>query len=331
MEVARAASAPMRSSMRRSTPGIGEGIQSSRAECTAARAPKSALRFISKVYRHPRESGGPGAQPLTLPPWVPAFAGMTKLGRKALVRGDSFRGGELDRVEVLRLGRDLAELDLFDLFDELHVGWGGATDFLAFGGDQPVDEIDLGATALQHVLTHRWPRQLGAGVRLQRGEDRRFDFVERGPVPFGRAGDRFRLVHADVLELIAERLADAHPLAGEADAETADLLVPVRIVAGQPAGCRDAVGHALVAHALPALAPEIRCRLDAVDRADHVRELLDSLGYAPVQLADAVDLVWRGPLRAGAANPPRAIELGAEQRGDDPDGLVRDDDPGATL
>src|SRR5205807_1535022 len=110
----------MRSSMRRSTPGIGEGVQSSRAECTAARTPKSALRFISKVYRHPRESsesGGPGARPLTLPPWDPAFAGMTKLGRKALMRGDSFRGEDLDRVEVLRLGRDLAELDLFDLFD----------------------------------------------------------------------------------------------------------------------------------------------------------------------------------------------------------------------
>src|SRR5260370_15963442 len=223
MEVARAASAPMRSSMRRSTPGIGEGIQSSRAECTAARAPKSALRFISKVYRHPRESGGPGAQPVTLAAWVGAFAGMTKLGRKALMRGDSFRGGDSDRVEVLGSCRDLAELDLFDLFDELHVGWGGATDFLAFGGDQPVDEIDLGATALQHVLTHRWPRQLAAGVRLQRGQDRRFYFVKRGPVPFGRACDPFRLLHADVLEIIAERLADARPPAREAAAAPAAL------------------------------------------------------------------------------------------------------------
>src|SRR5437870_2385796 len=28
-------------------------------------------------YRHPRESGGPGATVAALPPWIPAFAGMT--------------------------------------------------------------------------------------------------------------------------------------------------------------------------------------------------------------------------------------------------------------
>src|SRR5947209_10421152 len=119
----------MRSSMRRSTPGIGEGVHSRRAACTAARMPKSALRFMTDVFPHPRESGRPGAQPVTLPLlvqargrlWVPGFAGMTKLGRVALMRGDSFLVGGSDRVEVLRLGRDLAELDLFDLFDELDV------------------------------------------------------------------------------------------------------------------------------------------------------------------------------------------------------------------
>jgi hypothetical protein len=63
-------------------------------------------------------------------------------------------GGALDRVEVIRLGGDLAELDLFDLFDELDVGRGGDADFLALGGDHPIDEVDLGAPALQHVLTH---------------------------------------------------------------------------------------------------------------------------------------------------------------------------------
>src|SRR5260370_6241257 len=45
MEVARATSSPMRSSIRRSTPGMGDGVQSSRAAWTAARALKSELRF----------------------------------------------------------------------------------------------------------------------------------------------------------------------------------------------------------------------------------------------------------------------------------------------
>src|ERR1700730_18476679 len=46
MEVARATSSPMRSSIRRSTPGMGDGVQSSRAAWTAARALKSELRFM---------------------------------------------------------------------------------------------------------------------------------------------------------------------------------------------------------------------------------------------------------------------------------------------
>src|SRR5215467_3483059 len=47
IEVARPTSSPMRSSIRRSTPGMGDGVQSSRAAWTAARAPKSELRFMT--------------------------------------------------------------------------------------------------------------------------------------------------------------------------------------------------------------------------------------------------------------------------------------------
>src|SRR5919197_445842 len=72
-----------------------------------------------------------------------------------------------DRVEVLALRRDFAELDLFDDLDELYVGRSGAADFLAFGGDHPVDEVDLGAPAFHHVLPHRRARQLAARIRLQ--------------------------------------------------------------------------------------------------------------------------------------------------------------------
>jgi hypothetical protein len=46
MEVARATSSPILSSMRRSTPGMGEAFQSSVAACTATRFVKSALRFM---------------------------------------------------------------------------------------------------------------------------------------------------------------------------------------------------------------------------------------------------------------------------------------------
>src|SRR3954469_23052543 len=46
MEVARATSSPMRSSIRRSTPAMGDGVQSSLAAWTAARWEKSAFSFM---------------------------------------------------------------------------------------------------------------------------------------------------------------------------------------------------------------------------------------------------------------------------------------------
>src|SRR5215469_9111513 len=202
----------MRSSMRRSTPGIGGCGQSSRAACPAARAPKAELRFMVA------EEGS-------------------------------------DRVEVLGPGRDLAELDLLDDLDELGVGGGGTAHFLALGGDQPVDEIDLGAPAFEHILAHRRAGQFAPGVRLQTGEDLRFDLLERGAVTLAGAGDRFGLMRANVLELVAERLADANPLAGEPDAETPDLLVPVHVVAGQARRGGDTIRHAVDAQLRPALAP----------------------------------------------------------------------------
>src|SRR6185436_11175819 len=52
MLVARATSSPILSSMRRSTPGIGEAFQSSLAACTTARLLKSAFSCMAVVFRH---------------------------------------------------------------------------------------------------------------------------------------------------------------------------------------------------------------------------------------------------------------------------------------
>ena len=98
-------------------------------------------------------------------------------------------------------------------------------------------------------------------------------------------------MRSDVLELIAERLADAHPLAGEPDAEPPDLLVAVHLVPGHSGGGGDAIGHAIDAELRPALAPEIGRRLDAVDRADHIRQFLEPLGDPAMDFADPVHLV----------------------------------------
>src|ERR1700731_4518756 len=94
----------------------------------------------------------------------------------------------------------------------------GNADLAPLLRDPPVDEVDLGAAALVHVLAHRRARQIAAGVRVERSEDRGFDLVECCRVALRGTGHGLRLVRADVLELIAERLADAHSLPGEPDA-----------------------------------------------------------------------------------------------------------------
>src|SRR5262249_28732449 len=72
-----------------------------------------------------------------------------------------------DPVKVLRFGRCLAVLDPLDPFDQLDMARGGDADFLAPLSDDAVDEVDLGAPALVHVLTHGRTRQIAAGVRIE--------------------------------------------------------------------------------------------------------------------------------------------------------------------
>src|SRR6516164_3576884 len=50
----------MRSSIRRSTPGMGDGVHSTRAAWTAARAPKSELRFITGLRLYFLRATGEG-------------------------------------------------------------------------------------------------------------------------------------------------------------------------------------------------------------------------------------------------------------------------------
>ena len=81
----------------------------------------------------------------------------------------------------------------------------------------------------------------------------------------------------------------------------------------------------------PALAPQIAGRLDRVDGGDHRRQLFEPPGDAAVDLADPVDIVMRGALGHGAANPTRRVELGGEQGRDGADRPVPADDRGDAL
>src|SRR5262245_61188524 len=112
MEVARATSSPIRSSIRRSTPGIGEAVHSSAAAWTTARFVKSALRFMGlalQLMGQPSPRFGLGQLPCGLRP-----------ERKTI-------GAEMIAFEILR---QAAGLEVFReqqvLFDALGAGVGQA-------------------------------------------------------------------------------------------------------------------------------------------------------------------------------------------------------------
>src|SRR5256885_13488083 len=123
----------------------------------------------------------------------------------------------LNRVEVLGRGRSLTELDLFDCRDQLLVGRYRPADRAAALDDDAVDEVDLGAPALLHVLAHRRALVLAALLRVAQGQHQGFDLIERSAVALRCTRQLFRILAGDVLELVAERLADPHALATEPD------------------------------------------------------------------------------------------------------------------
>jgi len=124
-------------------------------------------------------------------------------------------------------------------------------------GDVAVHELDLGAAALADVLGHRRALDVGArvGVDVRAGPQDRLDLVERGLVAFACLGQRLGLHLADLLDVIAQRLAHPHGLAAQLDREAADRVVAVAVEAGQAGRGRDAVLHAVLAELGPALAP----------------------------------------------------------------------------
>src|SRR3954471_14026476 len=175
-------------------------------------------------------------------------------------------------------------------------------DLGAFARDEAVHLLDLGAASLDDVLRHRRALNVGPGIRARLRNQRRLDLVERCGVAFGGTRQLLGLDAADFLQLVAERLADAHAFAGELDLEATDRGVVGAGRRREPGGGGDAVAHAVLAELRPALAPEIAGGLRAVDAAKPFRQLFDPRGDAAVRLADAEDRVLVAALVHGAAD-----------------------------
>src|SRR5437868_4259463 len=107
----------------------------------------------------------------------------------------------------------------FDV-DEPLVGADLDADLLAFAHDEAVQELDLGAPSLGHVLAHRRPL-VGRAATDPRQPPLVVDLERRG-VALAGAGDRLGRQMIDLFELIAARLTDADRLAAEPRLEMAD-------------------------------------------------------------------------------------------------------------
>src|SRR5436305_1039798 len=95
----------------------------------------------------------------------------------------------------------------------------------------------------------------------------------------------------DLLELVAERLADADRLAADTRLEAANRVDLGHLGPGQTGAGGNAVGHRIRHQFRPALAPQIVGRLGAVGMRDQAQDLLRPLGDATVDLTGAIDSV----------------------------------------
>src|SRR5438132_4978832 len=130
--------------------------------------------------------------------------------------------------------RRLAEFDLLDRRDQLLVGRYRQADRAAALDDDAVDEIDLGAPSLLHVLSHRRALVFAPLLRVAQRQHQRFDLVEGSSVALRGARQLVGVLAGDILESVAERLADPHALAAEPDNDPPDTLVLADVVARQP-------------------------------------------------------------------------------------------------
>src|SRR4051812_23293736 len=179
-------------------------------------------------------------------------------------------------LQVRRRGLQLAAVDAGDDGRDLRVGGRGDARLGAFAGDEAVHRVDLRAPALEDVLRHRGALDVAARVGAFLGDERRLDFGERRGFAFAGARQALRVEAADLLELEAERLADADAFRGDLEREAPDLFVALRGRRGEAGGGGDRVTHGVLHELGPALAPQVGRHLGAVDAAQPARQLFDA-------------------------------------------------------
>ena len=199
--------------------------------------------------------------------------------------------------------------------------------FVALFDDKAVQELDLGAPPLEHVLAGRRAMLAAAGA-AGLGETVLVDLAGRGGIALAGAGDRLRVHVADFVEGVAERLADADRLAAEPGREVPDRVVLDHVAGDHPGAGRQPVAHDVGHELRPAFAPQILGHHRAVRIADETAHFLRPVGNAAMDLADAKDGVARARFTGRASYLARRMQLDSDRTGDRAQGLAPADDAG---
>ena len=114
---------------------------------------------------------------------------------------------------MFRVGLQLALLHALDDIGQRGVGAAGHPELLALAHDIAVEELDLRAPALHHVLTHRRPLLARTARRVL--QPLGVGDLDRRGITLAGLGYGLRRQMQDLLELIAQRLADADRLGAQ--------------------------------------------------------------------------------------------------------------------
>src|ERR1043165_5103796 len=130
------------------------------------------------------------------------------------------------------VGLQFALLDSLDDVGQRGVRRRGYADLFALVDDEAVEELDLGAAALDHILTHRRPMRATAGF-LRLGETVRVVLGLRVRIALAGARNDLGVDVENLLELVAKRLADPDRLAPEPRGEMAQPIIEQDVAADE--------------------------------------------------------------------------------------------------
>src|SRR5262249_32258241 len=128
-------------------------------------------------------------------------------------------------------------------------------------------------------------------------------------IAFAGARNQLGVEVMNLLELIAERLADPDRLAAEPGCEMPQAVVEQDVAGDEGGRSPDAVPHGVDDELRPALAPEVLRHLGGIRKREQPADFAGSVGDEPVSLADAEDSVGGAVLAARPADVTRLAKL----------------------